>query len=194
MTTSHVRISLTAALLFCLAGTAMAQHHHHHGDFIIGRDAGDKLVLDFDTDDHLHLEPITSPPLAGWSAAEPGFDDLGADEPGEGIFTLNTAVADIVVNFTSVPDAFKIWDGLSLVGSSYDLPTPDPHKHLTWHVDSNDPNFNPAVLDYPLSFYFSDTSGTYSDSDVYTVTFEIPEPATMAMLGISGIALLRRRR
>jgi hypothetical protein len=203
----NVRWTTALAALLCVTAAVPAladdddhheddhhDHHHHHGDLIIGRTAGGQLALDFDTSERVLLEPITSGPLSGWSGNAPGFDDLGLDEPDEGIYTLDDGT-DIEVVFTSIPTAFAIWDGLSPVSGSYDLPTPDPHKHLTWHINSADGDYDPAVTDYPLSFYFTDTSNTYTDSPTYTVTFtNVPEPTALALLGAGGLVCLAGRR
>jgi hypothetical protein len=189
-----ISLSISVVLL-AVAGPALADEHE--GDLVVGRTGANQLRVEFD-----FVPPIALPPvnglLKGWALDDPGFDHLESDEPNENFFVLGDG-AQVRFDVVSFAPAFKAWTpGFGAVlhnpGDAYVFPDGHLlHGHLDWHIDSQDPLFDPAVGPWMASFRLVDVGTTgYSPSDVYTFTFT-PEPSSLALLMLGGLTALRRR-
>jgi hypothetical protein len=171
--------------------------HEHAGDLIVGRTDTGELAIEFDFEEPIVLQP-TSGLLSGWALDEPGMDVLEEDEPDEDFYQLPLA-ADVVFVVTSVDPGLKMWlagfvEVLDSAGDEWHLGSVDTiHQHGTWHIDSNDPGFNPSAGPWSMSFQLVDRGmSAYSDSPIYTMTF-VPEPGSLALLSLGAFAVRRRR-
>lgn len=188
--------------LACMFGAqASAEHHNHHeGDFIVGRTAGLHLAMEGPVDHVIVLEPSTGL-LPGWVGAEPGFEALEMDELDEGFFTLG-AEASIWLEVVSLDAGLKVWQGdagavAAAPGEKVLLGGNDLHSHVFWHIDSTVSGIGPDWEGTLAgTFRLVDTGGTnYAASEPFTLQVSnVPEPVTLALLGLSGVALLRRRQ
>lgn len=168
----------------------------HEGDIFIGRTLSNQLVVDFEQTQDVLLPPVSGL-LNGWAADEPGFASLDEDEPGEGVYALDPA-ARIELVVASVSAAFKAYtpglaDTLDLTGETWTIGGPPFDEHLTWHIDSDDPAFDPLQATWEFGLFVRDTSGLYADSDVKHLSFtNVPDPGALA--GLSAVLILCRRR
>src|SRR5437870_1728388 len=69
----------------------------------------------------------------------------------------------------SITPSFQI---INAPGQSALLGSSTLHIHLTWHINSADPTFNPSQVDWFATFKLADTGSTgYSDSAPFTFHF-----------------------
>jgi hypothetical protein len=172
-----------------------------HLDVEVGVDSTGKLKVEFA--DPYELPLLGGGLLAGWGSDDPGFANLEADEPAEDLFVLDPD-ANIEVEFVSVDDAFNMWippffgEILDTPGERWDLGGSVFDIHPFWHIDSDDPGFNPLQTEWEITLKLVDTRPelgvAHADSDPFTLRFNpVPEPATVALLSLAGMGLLRRR-
>jgi hypothetical protein len=187
--------AIAVALLAILASA-----HAHEGVMHVGRtDTGTIAIADFDFHDLFTLSPA-SPPLTGWSGHEPIFESIEADDPGAGIFVLDTA-AKVSVEVVLFSPAVKLWNhdldhSISAPGQQLTLGALPFTEHTTWHVDADDPAFDPLATEWTATFRLIDTGSTaYAPSEAYSLHFTII-PAPMTFMTVAPVALLaiRRRR
>lgn len=190
-------ISFSVTALLSLAAWPARAQHHHEGDLVVGRSGANQLRVEFDFAPAIPLPPVNGL-LKGWALDDPGFDHLEADEPAEDLFVLADG-AQIRFDVVAFAPAFKAWTpgfaaALHNPGDAYLFPEGHLlHGHLDWHIDSQDPQFDPNASPWTASFRLVDVGTTgYTPSDVYTFTFT-PEPASAALLALSGVVTLSRR-
>lgn len=193
------KLSLIAAVSMLVQTAAVFAQHE--GDVRIGVDDTGKLAVEFDS--LYELPMLDTPLLHGWGVDEPGFMSIETDDPNDGLFVLDPD-ANIEVEFVSADDALNMWtppffveildtpgERWALGGSSFDM-------HPFWQIDSDDPNFDPFQTEWDITLKVVDTRAglglAHADSDPFTVRFTpVPEPATLSLLAVAGVGLLRRR-
>ncbi len=194
--------ALMTAVLSSITTVAIAQPHGHGGDGIIGVDGSGTLAIEMDLDEATLFEELfASPGLNGYVSDEPGFASLGEDEPDEGFFVLGSG-ADIHFKLvgTSGPE-------MQVYNPFFDVPSlglgetlafgagNDFDTHPFWFLSTDLPSFDPMQDEWIVQFQIVDMGATgYADSDVFTIRFAIPSPATGAVLGLAGLGASRRRR
>lgn len=148
----------------------------HEGDVIIARTPSLQLVITgFDTDGFVALPPVSGL-LNGWSDNGPGFDHLATANPGLGLFPL-AAGAQIRLEVVSIDPAFRaLGPGLAPIvddpGEGLTLGDHQLHEHVTWHINSTDPDYDPLQCEWLATFILLDLGTTgYADSDPFTLRF-----------------------
>lgn len=172
-----------------------------HVDIEVGVDGAGKLKVEFA--DAYELPLLDSPILNGWGSDDPGFGNLEADEPDEDLFVLDPD-ANIEVEFVSGDDALNMWippffgEILDTPGERWDLGGSVFDVHPFWHIDSDDPAFDPFQTEWEITLKLVDTRAglglAHADSDPFTIRFQpVPEPASVALVSIAAALAMRRR-
>jgi len=197
-------LTLTAiAALVVMPASVMADgddhdHDHDHGsahaDIIVGHNAANQIVIEADLDEAYDLMPTSGGLLGtGFLGDDPGFNVLEIDESPEDFFSFVGDGVNIVVNLQSVTPNLTILNGLAVVGQGSSIALGDDfHEHLDFFADESTTSIGDTFF---VSFTLSDSSGTLSDSALYTIELTaVPEPTTAMLLsGMGGLTLLRRR-
>lgn len=190
---SAVSIALSALGLTAIAAPVRA----HDGTMHIGRsDSGVITFAEFNFQDLFTLPPA-SPPLSGWASETPGFEAIEGDDPAADLYALDTA-AKISVEVISFSPALKLWNheldhSISAPGSTLSLGALPFTEHTTWHIDVDDPSFDPLATEWTATFRLIDIGSTvYAPSEPQTLHFTtIPAPATL--IAFAPFASRRRR-
>jgi hypothetical protein len=165
----------TIVALGILSGArpALAQEF---GDLWIGRTAAGQLKIGgFSVADNV----VTLPPVGGlfngWSDNDPGFDRIVSDDPGADLFSMETG-AQISLVAVEMDEAFRAIDPsfniMDEVGEQLFLGNESLHIHLTWHINSDDPSFDPDQYLWNATFRLIDDGATnYADSEPFTMHF-----------------------
>ncbi|MDX9910503.1 MAG: hypothetical protein RBS39_01590 [Phycisphaerales bacterium] len=177
------------------SGMALA----HEGDVFVAIDANGKLTFEFDFDAVNLLAPVPiGSSVAGWLGDEPGFAELGEDEPDEGLFRID-AGANIAFQLVGSDVAFNVWDPLFNAilqpGDQFVLGGWGFDDHAFWHIDSDAPGFDPLQTVWSADFFIVDLAGIHAPSDVVNIKFtNVPAPGAGAMLASVMMFASRRRR
>lgn len=156
----------------------------------------------------------TQPVSGGWATTLPGFDPLPLDDEeagGHGFYSwtdpANSAdpykdldnplpTPDVYLHLVSVDPGLSVLVGGNPFAGPLPLELGDEfHVHPDYFID--DPDGSLVGQTFSVTFYLTDNDGYYATSDNFTLNFiagEVPEPGSAAVLALSGVALLMRRR
>lgn len=197
-----IQNAVIALTIFAVSNVALAGDGHDHGDedLVVGITGAGQLAVEFDFNELIELPEITAGPLNGWGLDDPGFFNLPDDEPDEGFFILG-AGADVRFEVISFDAALRGWtQGFAGTfddpGEFFSLGSPDFDEHPFWQINSDDAGFNPLQTQWQATGRLVDVGLTgYAPSEAFTLTFvPVPEPSTLAILTLTGAALMLRRR
>jgi hypothetical protein len=165
---------VSVILVSALPGRA-GDPHEHGGDLSVFRDGSGQLAIEFDFAETLPLEFVTGL-LNGCTLDSPGFNSPDFDEPDENLFQLSPN-ADIVFEVVSIDAGLKVHtpgfaDILDAPGDQWVIGPPAFDTHPVWHIDSDEPGFDPGAV-YSIRFKLLDLGSTaYLESEVYTLQFQ----------------------
>jgi hypothetical protein len=165
--------------LLCGAATLFAcpaAVGQHGGDVFVGRTLEGRLRRGgFDPQERfIPLIPVSGI-LRGWSDNSPGFDRVINDDPAENLYRLASG-ARIWLEIVAVDPAFR---AIGIAAQIIDAPgertllgDQDLHAHVTWHINSADPRFDPTQCVWEATFVLRDLGTThYADSEPFTLRF-----------------------
>jgi hypothetical protein len=191
-------VCMIAAFVMMALVAAPAMAEHEHEDVEIGVNGAGQLSAHFeDWDEIFELEPVDGL-LNGWLGEAPGFVHVEEDEPAADLYHLEAGV-EVYLEVVAFDDAFQAWaDGFAYSVSEPNdqalLGDEELHGHLDWHINSDDPLFDPLQEVWQAQFRLVDNGTTgYDPSDTYTLNFTTPEPASLVLLMLGGALGLRRR-
>lgn len=169
------RMSGTISLIALLAASSpvLAQHD---GDVFVGRSgSGQMKIGGFIPDLNVVGLPCVNGLFQGWSTNNPGFDRVVNPSVPADLYPLESGAQIRIVcqaidpAFRAISPSFVIMDA---PGESILLGNQGLHTHLTWHINSADPAFNPTQTDWYATFKLIDTGSTgYADSAPFTFRF-----------------------
>ncbi|HNQ21817.1 MAG TPA: hypothetical protein PKK06_01860 [Phycisphaerae bacterium] len=160
------------------AGVSAPARAEHQGDVWVGRTAGGQLALTpsgYVPEENYRVLPPVSGLLHGWADDDPGFDALQTPEPQNNVYPLQAGCA-IRLEVVACDPAFRAIDAayqiLDEPGESTYLGGSSLHVHLTWHVNSDDPLYDPTQCVWQATFILRDTGSThYTPSAPFTFSF-----------------------
>jgi hypothetical protein len=166
------RFLILLGMLGALGSAYSAAHAQHAGDMLLASTAsgGGALTIeyDFDTVVGLDYDPTLSGTLglSAYTATDPGFDALEADEPGEGLFRVADGT-DVTVEITSLDEGrvAMLLNGMLLdaPGESVLIGTqPDLHHHPELRLLLMLPADQPG--EGTVCFRLTTASAAYTDS------------------------------
>lgn len=183
----------TRRLTVLAAACALAAPALAHNELQVARNAANQLVPHMDFVEGPRMEPNTFPEVsAGWISVNVGVSALEFDEPAEDAFSLSE-LSNIEMILVAQDPGLVIYRQLipMNIGESFHLGNPVFHQHPLWGRMTGELG---DVGSFTLRFH--DISGTYADSEPFSIAFtNVPAPGT-AMLGALslGLAGARRRR
>lgn len=181
MTRGYCRLWGFLSAMGAMGATALGQHA---GDVFVGRTSDGQLrVAGFVAEEeYAPLLPVTGI-LQGWTDNDPGFDRVVTNAPEEDLYTLASG-AMIWLQLVEADPAFRVIDASFAIidnpGEQTFLGNHQLHAHLTWHVNSQNPAFDPNQCVWRATFRLRDAGSTgYADSEPFTLAFSIVplEPA-----------------
>lgn len=132
------------------------------------------------------LDEVAGPLFFGWTANDPGFDDIATADPENDCYPL-AAGARVWLEIVAVDPALVVWDVQLKPYSNpgervYIGATPGLHSHLIWHINSKFPNFESLYglkVHWRAMFRLVDTGTTgYAASEPFPMIFGITECLT----------------
>lgn len=163
---------LAAAILL---STSFASSQHA-GDIFVGRTAGGQLRATGFADEEFYvpLMPVSGL-LNGWADNDPGFDRVLSSDPASDLYTLQPG-AQIWLRLIEIAPSFRVIDSsfaiLDDAGEQTFLGGSNLHTHLTWHINSSHPAFDPAQCVWEATFILRDFGSTgYAPSEPFTFAF-----------------------
>ena len=160
------------------ASTPPRAEAQHTGDVWLGRSAAGQLKYSpagFVPEETFHWLAPVSGLLKGWADDDPGFDRITTDDPAHDVFRLQAGVA-VWLEVVSLDPALRLIDAsyeiLDTPGESTYLGDQTLHVHSTWHINSQDPQFDPEQCVWHGTFLLRDTGATgYASSEPLTLGF-----------------------
>jgi hypothetical protein len=189
--------------LLALAGLVNVVAAQHLGDVWVGRSASNQIAISprgFIPDLNYHTLLPVSGLLHGWTDADPGLDHITAADPNNNLFPLQAGTS-VWLQIVAVDAAFRLIDSafniLDAPGQSTYLGGYNLHVHNTWHINSDDPAYDPAQCVWHITVFLRDAGSTgYAASIPFTFSFtSVPvrpptQPATGDFNNNGGVGLV----
>ncbi|MCP4246981.1 MAG: hypothetical protein GY778_08015 [bacterium] len=176
--TKYTATILLAGCGFLALPVALARAEHH-ADVWVGRSAAGQLNISpvgFVPEDHFAYLLPSSGLLNGWVDNDPGFDGLADPDPPNDIFPLEPGT-EVWLELIAVDPAFRLIDAataeiIDLPGEATELGGHTLHVHNFWHINSDDPAFDPQQCIWHASFFLRDEGSTsYASSEALDFAF-----------------------
>ena len=168
-----IRICFVGLTSILISTRAMAQHE---GDVWIGQTASHRLARGgFDPESQLIYLPPSDGVLHGWADNRPGFDRVLNPLPDRDLYPLDPG-ADIYLEITAIDRAFRLIDTSFRIydepGEAARLGDQNLHTHLIFHINSDDPLFDPDACIYEANFVLRDDGAAqHQTSSPFTMLF-----------------------
>ena len=165
---------LTGLLVVGVRNVAQAQHD---GDVWVGRTSTGQLKNGGnDLTQLIPLQP-TFELINGWANNNPGFDRVITAQPANNLYPMASG-AEISLRLVAADSAFRVIDNsfeiVQFPGEETFLGDHLLHTHLTWHINSDDPAFDPLECEWQATFVLVDHGTTgYRDSAPFTLMFTL---------------------
>jgi hypothetical protein len=169
-----IRLVIFLVVIVTVAATPVSAQHE--GDVLVGRTQASQLTRGgFDVDEnYITLSPVSGL-LNGWTDNDPGFDRVLIADPEADLWPLQ-AGAQVVLRVVAIQPALRSIDSsfsiLDEPGEQTVLGNQDLHVHLTWHINSQSPAFDPDQCVWEATFRLRDAGSTnYQDSPPFVMKF-----------------------
>ncbi|HNO79162.1 MAG TPA: hypothetical protein PKN33_14010 [Phycisphaerae bacterium] len=176
----YSRGMMLATITLGILASSQAASAQHTGDVIIGINSNGQLAINptgFVPDDNYFTLPVGGVFFPGWADSSPGFDHLVTAQPQDDIYPMQSG-ASIHLEVVGVDPAFQLVvlgnppQFLDTPGESTFLGDHTLHEHLTFHINSDSPDYDPDQCVWHASFLLYDVgSTTYADSQPFTFQF-----------------------
>lgn len=197
---------ISALFVAALAATAsLSRAEAVHGDFTIASTAsgGGAFTLDFDFGSSPDVLLSKLADIGGgqaiYTANDPGFAALDADEPEEGVYQLLSGT-QVSLRLLSASAGVALQIGGSTLDAENEAALIGTytggetlHVHPTFRVIAPDGDTATHTLSFEL---FQGSGSTYAVSAPFTLQLStvVPEPATLGVVAAGAVVMLRRRR
>lgn len=194
---------IASTLLAALTPSALAEDHPY--GWRVGTDGEGAILVDF-LWEMSHKKFFYDSAFRGAYDNSLRFLEYEFEVPELGFVPFDQAGAEIEIVFTHFDTGVFFRDTanptlpVNTPGARYALGTTGDafRTDSIWQVDPYVPGFDLQTDTWGVSFYFTDTTGTYADSQVYTYllapNLEVPAPSTLATLLLPLAYAGRRRR
>ncbi len=167
---------LIAATLLAALPLTRSASAQHAGDIWVGVSAAGQLKhAGLDLNAVVVVLPPSSGALVGWADNDPGFDRVTLDDPNHDLFQMSPGamiwaeVVQLDPAFRMIDASFNVYDA---PGERMLLGNNNLHVHAIWHINSQDPVFDPLRTHWRATLKLVDTGTTgYTDSADFTVRF-----------------------
>lgn len=190
------------------ASTLSAAHAdiaHPYG-WRVGTDGQGTILVDFIWEmAHTRWEYSQAGPMRGAIDDSLSFDEYPVEVPEAGLVPFDQPGSEIAIVFTHFDTGVYFYDPadtstpVNTPGAVFELGTTGTtfNTDSIWQVDPTTQGFDLFADLWSVSFYFTDLTGIYADSEEYTYllapVLEFPSPATALVL-LPALAATRRRR
>lgn len=167
----------TGAVFVILVAGSDRAFGQHNVDVWPGRTSSGRLNIGgLDLSQLIPLLP-TSGLINGWANNDPGFDRIVVSQPANNLFPM-AAGAEISLRIVAADPGFRVIDNsfevIQFPGEETFLGDNMLHVHVTWHVDADDPEFDPLQCEWDATFILVDDGSTnYQDSAPFTLMFTL---------------------
>ncbi len=162
----HSRILVVLVAVGILAAGTVIAGGSVHRDVFLGKGAGaslsggDSVTVRNDNASIIYLSQVSGI-LEGWADNNPGFNAEDGSAPGVEPMDDGAALFFEVRSFSPAFHAYdQVFNDLHQAGDSAELGGNNLHVHYTWHIKSDDVNFDPERTGWRAQYRVNDFGTT----------------------------------